>query len=772
MIRKLTIISILVIVLVSINWFRDLLAADLSSATNGNRRQPVEQLDNSNVEPVPTPSIYATPELFDTNEPNSDKLQETHSGQKLESAPSRKSSQLAPFGHELFRGGRGGAAPSEIAAADDYILGPGDHLIVSLWGRADKQYNLTVDREGKVFVPEVGEILAWGLTLDKFSESAERHFSRVFSEFELTVSLGKIRSIRVYLTGEVVAPGAYTVSSLTSMFDAVYDAGGPNERGSMRRIQLKRQGKLVAEVDLYRLLLEGDNGSDIRLKTGDVIFVPVAGARVAVSGEVNRPAIYELKDPLDITQILELAGKPTARARLERVMLERIGGDQEWKIFDIDLSAAPLTESNNPILQDGDRVTIQSIFDLERNRAGVFGHVRHPGYYEKSDTTRVSDLIRLGKLRPFDTYFDRADLFRHYEDSRVEIIPINLTALFSGDDSQDLCIEEMDSLHIYSTQDIHWASYVYIEGEIRKPGKYPLYENMSVADLIFLAGSLEQEAAMHRSEVARLDSVGEVTITYLALDDGSAERFTLKENDHVYIRQIPNWQLHPTVSIEGEVQYPGKYMLSDRSETLYGLLQRSGGFTTSAFPSGIVVERETIEKNLERVRIGQLINRSQPLVRDSMGVVRQEGVYEISSNSLNRIIIDMKEVLATEGKRGDIVLEPNDRIFVPAIPSGISVLGAVGANGTLKFEEKSEVKSYVKKAGGFTRRADKGEVRLIRANGEIISGKSALNTRAELGDIVFIPSKIEKERNWFKNFATTMSAITGILTSVYIVSKI
>ncbi|MDF1543922.1 MAG: SLBB domain-containing protein [bacterium] len=768
MVRKISIITILVIVLVSLNWFRELMAADLSTISPAERARIQEQWDQAKELEADQESRYQTPDIFGSNEKPGTQLASSQNTPESGSSAGSRTAVLLPFGRELFRGARPDEPPMEVASASDYVLGPGDNLIIYLWGRVEKQYDLTLDREGKLFIPQVGEILGWGLTLEEFSRNAKRSFSKVFSEFELTVSLGKIRSIRVYLTGEVERPGAYTVSSLTSMFDAIYDAGGPNERGSMRNIQLKRQGELVAEIDLYKLLLEGDNSSDIRLKTGDAIFVPVAGPRIAVSGEINRPAIYELKGESTASQILQLAGRPTARARLDRVMLERIGEKREWEIQDLDLSGAETT-SEFP-LKDGDRLTVHSIFEFERNRIGIFGHVRHPGYYEQSDTTRVSDLIQQGKLQPYDVFMERADLFRRHQDSRTEIIPISLSALFDGDETQDICLREMDSLHIYSNRNVKWEKFVYVEGEVRHPGRYPLYEKMYVSDLIFLAGSLVPQATRQRGEIARLDSLGEVTIRYFSLDENAD--YLLQENDHVYVRQIPQWQLHPTVAIEGEVRYPGEYMLSARRETLYGLFTRAGGFTDRAFPKGIVVERKSIEQNLERIKINDLIGNTQPVVVDSLGAEKIQTSLVYSATSLNRIIIDTEELLGSKGERGDIVLQPDDRIFVPTVPSGISVLGAVGANGTIKFESNRNVNSYVNRAGGFTRRADKDEARLIRATGEVISGKDALKAKAELGDIVFVPTKIEKEKNWFKNFSTTMSAVTGILTSVYIVSKI
>ncbi len=212
------------------------------------------------------------------------------------------------------------------------MLGPGDNVLIYLWGRVEKEYNLTIDREGKIFVPQVGELVVWGLTLEQFKARAIKQFSKVYSDYNLTISLGKIRSIRIFVTGEVKRPGAYTVSSLTSLFNAIYTAGGPNQRGSMRYIKLMRSGQEQAVVDLYKFLLEGDNSIDVRLQSGDLIFVPVAGSRVAIRGEVKRQAKYELIGQETALDILVLAGQPTAEAHLDRVMLERVTGKSEWEV--------------------------------------------------------------------------------------------------------------------------------------------------------------------------------------------------------------------------------------------------------------------------------------------------------------------------------------------------------------------------------------------------------------------------------------------------------
>ena len=789
---RIIVLLLIVIVLVSLNWFKVLLAQDLSLLTAEEKLQLLEKYQKKPARGADS-EYYQSPEIFGGDQqsdqrPFKDELFKDiasplrDSAQVFADTGKQKEAgridrmpefeQLRPFGTELFDTPQENDPPADIASAADYILGPGDNIIIYLWGQVEREYNLTVDREGKVFIPRVGEVIGWGLTLERFTQRVRKQFSRAYSEFDLTVSLGKIRSIRIYVTGEVEKPGAYTVSSLTSLFNAIYIAGGPNERGSMRNIKLMRSGKPKEVVDLYNLLLVGDNSTDVRLQTGDVVFVPVTGARVAIRGEINRSALYELKGGETVLELLTLAGNPTPEAHLDRVMLERISDNGEWEVLDLNLNAEKSDSIDNVTLMEGDRFTVFPIFDVKTNMVAICGRVKHPGYYERNDSTRVSDLVSQGQLQPYDVYYDRADLFRRYPDRRIEVIPINLAEILSDTGGSDVLLWDCDSLYIYSIDEVQRDKFVYIEGEIKSPGRYPLYDNMTAEDLIFLSESFLRGAYRHRAEIARIDSLGDVSLIYVDLVDNTGPSTYLCEDDHLYIRQIPEWRLHRPVTIEGEVNYPGEYTLSSREETLYQLLQRAGGFTRNAFPKGIVFERQSIKKQLERLKLPELLERSQPLVQDTLGNFVQQDVFQYDFGSMSRVIIDIDKIISSEGHQGDVVLEAGDHIYVPSVPSGISVMGSVGANGTIKFVKDKNVKYYIERAGNFTRRSDKKEVRLMRAGGEVISGRGTLGKKVELGDIVIVPSKIEKERNWLKTVTTALTATTGILTSVYVISKL
>jgi protein involved in polysaccharide export with SLBB domain len=777
--RKIFFFIILVIILVSLTWFRQTHAqaqdpvlgkrskAELIKAYQSNGAIPAGMTASQL-----NPQQYTTPTLF---EPNS-----TDPAVTIASAPSSYHpnstsipfDSLKPFGQELFNAPRESTPPGDIATASDYLLGPGDNLIVRLLGRSENEYNLTVDREGKVYIPRVGEIVVWGVTVDTFKKLAEKKLSDVYTDFQLTVSLGKIRSIRIYLTGEIKFPGAYTVSSLTSLFNALYLAGGPTLNGSMRDIRLMRSGKAVASVDLYRFLLEGDNTSDVRLETGDAIFIPVCGPRVAIRGEIRRPAIYEIRPGQAVSDLLSLAGNATAEAHLDRVMLERIAGRDQWQVLDLKLNPDhPESISKDP-LTDGDRVTVFSVFDARKNTVGIFGKVKHPGYYQRQETTRVGDLVARGQLQDFDVHLDRANLFRRYSDWRTEIIPVNLRAILAGDSAANLPVSDRDSLYVYSIQDLKWNKTVGILGEVQRPETYPLYDHMTAADLIFLAGSYTRAATTVAGELARLDSAGNVTLIPVDLVTSGGANTELKDNDLLFVRRIPEWQLHRTVTVEGEVEFPGEYVLAAREESLYELFQRTGGFTLSAFPHGIILQRPSISKTIDRMQIGAVLEKSNPIVKDSLGNLTRSKVFELDTTAVTRIALDVDGMIKSKGKTFNLALQPGDRIYVPAVPTGISILGAVGANGTIMYERNKSVKFYIDRAGSFAAEADKKGTRLIKANGMVFANGNTLGRKVEMGDVIVVPTKIKTERDWTRTLTAITGATAGVLGTIFLITKL
>lgn len=778
--KKLLILIIIVILLIAVSWFKPVFCDELDSlerieAKSGfdlNRyilqKKDVGEINDSYV----SPDFFnrGQPGALNNNSDNDSSAISTKMAEKIEPAQPKSSGALEPFGYDLFSGSSGMISAPDVASADDYILGPGDDLIIYVWGKVEKEYNLTVDRQGRIFIPKVGELTAWGITLSDLELQLNQKLTGIYTDFKLSVSLGKIRSIRIYITGEAKKPGTYTISSLTTLFNALYLAGGPNLRGSMRNIELIRNNKIEKTIDLYQFLLKGDSKSDVRLSSGDAIFIPVSGPQVTISGELKRPAIYELLGGEKVSQLINLAGGPTAEAYLDRIALERISENDDRKAIDLNLNPKKGNKIDDLELADGDKLKVFSCYEMKRNVVFIAGMVKHPGEIERTESTTIKDLVNQAELLPENVYYERANLFRRYPDRRTEIIPINLTEILDG--RNNLILQDLDSIHVYSIDEVRRKKFVSINGEVAHPGEFPLYDKMTLADLIFLAGDLKKNAYQFGCELAQTDTLGTVSIQQISLADSVTRNFLLKEDDRVFIRRIPDWSLHRTINLEGEVRFPGQYALLSRNETIYDLIQRAGGFAERAFPKGLVFQRQTIGHNLIRRNLPDIISNSQPLEEDSAGNIRQADAMKFDIESMNRIIIDMEKIMETNGEKGNITLQNGDNIYVPEIPSGISVMGAVGANGTIKFESGKNVKYYISRAGNFTNQADKKGTRLIKADGRVFAGGGTLGKKIDVGDAVIVPTQIKKEHDWMRTMSASVSIIGGILTSFFIIDKL
>ncbi|MEW5925378.1 MAG: SLBB domain-containing protein, partial [Candidatus Zixiibacteriota bacterium] len=422
---------------------------------------------------------------------------------------------------------------------------------------------------------------------------------------------------------------------------------------------------------------------------------------------------------------------------LDRIMLDRISPEDERQVIDLNLSKSR-TEVDNMELTDGDILTVFSVYDMKRNVVSINGMVKHPGQFERSDSTTLRTLLDEGELLPQDVYLDRANLFRRYPDRRIDIIPVNLNDVLSG--QYDFSLQDLDSLHVYSIDEVKRREYVYIDGEVKRPGKFQLYDNMTLSDLIFLAGDFNKNAYQLGIELARTDSLGRVSLLNIDLSDPAGQSFSLAEDDRVFVRKLPDWFMHRIVTIEGEVQFPGQYALRSKNETMYDLILRAGGFTDNAFPKGTIFRRQTISENLERQNVPEIIANSQPLKEDSLGNIRKVNLVDFNPNGVNRIIIDMDRLMATEGAESNTKLQRNDYIYVPEMPTGISVMGAVGSNGTIKYMPGKNVKYYVERAGNFTNQAYKKGTQLIKADGQVFAKGGTLKKKVELGDVIVVPT--------------------------------
>jgi polysaccharide biosynthesis/export protein len=708
---------------------------------------------------------------------------------------------LKPFGYDLFEGVPSTFAPvSDIQVPIDYTVGPGDTFKIQLFGNESSNYELTVGRDGRINFPKLGPILVSGIPFDAARQFIEQRVEKQLIGTRVSVTMGDLRSIRVFVLGEAKKPGSYTVSGLSTMTNALFVSGGVKKIGSLRNIELKRNGRLVTTLDLYDLLLRGDTSGDRQLMPGDVIFIPPIGSTVSVYGAVRRPAIYELKTEKTAAQAIDIAGGllPDADAKLGQ--LERILPSQLREMRNVDLTAA---ESRATELENGDKLKIPEILPTLENSVELTGYVYRPGTFEYRAGLRLSDV-----LGSFDELRPNAD--PHYIMIRREVPPQEKVEVISADLKRSLAARGtaedpelrprdkiyvfnlsasrerilepiIQSLQLQATPDMP-EQVVSIDGRVKAPGKYPLEPTMHVSDLIRAGGSLEDSAYRGQAELTRYAIVdGDVRKTELipvnlpGIWRGvPGADLPLKPYDILLIKPIPMWMEPGTIEVAGQVRFPGKYPIH-QGETLYSVLRRAGGFTDEAFPEGAVFLREELKKR-EKDQLELLANRLQSdLAALSLEAVASSSVtaggggggnaaqgLEIGQQLLGqlretkpvgRLVIDVQGVLNGQpGGPDDVVVKDGDKLVIPKKTQEVTILGEVQSPTSHVFEPGLTRDDYIAKSGGATQKADRKRIYVVRANGDVMSGdrsgwfRRSQSVEMRPGDTIVVPLDTERVR--------------------------
>jgi polysaccharide biosynthesis/export protein len=704
---------------------------------------------------------------------------------------------LKPFGYDLFEGVPSTFAPvSDIQVPMDYIVGPGDTLKIQLYGNEPSSYELTVERDGRINFPKLGPVMVSGMTFDAAREAIEQRVAKQMIGTRVSVTMGDLRSIRVFVLGEAKKPGSYTVSGLSTMTNALFVSGGVKKIGSLRNIQLKRNGRLVTTLDLYDLLLRGDTSGDRQLMPGDVIFIPPIGNTVSVDGAVRRPAIYELKSEKTVAQAIDIAGglMPDADAKLGQ--LERILPSRLREMRNIDLTAAA---SRSTELDNGDKLKIPAIRPTLENSVELTGYVFRPGAFEYHAGLRLSDV-----LDSFDELRPNAD--PHYIMIRREVPPEEKVQVISADLKRALAARGsaadpelrprdqifvfnlsasrerilqpvIQTLELQATPDTP-EQIVSIDGRVKAPGKYPLEPSMHVSDLIRAGGSLEDAAYRGQAEITRYQVAdGDARQTELiSVDLAAIWRGTpgadlqLKPYDVLVIKPIPMWMEPGTIQLAGEVRFPGKYPIH-QGETLHSVLQRAGGFTDIAFPYGAVYTREEL-KQREKDQLELLANRLQSdLAALSLQAVASSAVATGGGGNagqglvigqqllgqlrdtkpVGRLVIDVDGVLkGRPGGAEDVIVKDGDKLIIPKRTQEVTILGEVQSPTSHVFAAGLTRDEYIAKSGGITQKADRKRIYVVRANGDVISGgRSGWFRRSQTvemrpGDTIVVPLDTER----------------------------
>ena len=709
----------------------------------------------------------------------------------------RKNGGLKPFGYDLFAGSPTTFAPvTEIPIPNDYTLGPGDVVRVQLWGKENQQLELPVSRDGTISFPQSGPQTIAGLSFDQARQQIKKLVSEQYIGVQASVTLGELRSMRVFVLGEARNAGSYTVSSLSTITNALYVSGGIKRTGSLRKIQHKRDGQLVGELDLYDLLLAGDTSDDNRLQPGDVIFIPPVGDRVGIEGEVYRPALYELKNNTNLQELVNLAGGLTPQAYPQLVRIERNNDDFLRIIAEANLTTQKGKQAR---VRPGDRIEVASISDITGQYVEVKGAATRPGKFAWVPGMRVSSVINNLDTDLVPVADQRYAAIVRTDPKTDEVSVLNLRlrdAVQNPGSEQDMLLEEQDRLLIFSdagkvnggeegrnfTREQLFSPVlqrlkaqakpgapeqtIRVTGPVRYPGEYPLPASRQVADAIYVAGGLKDSASLYTAELARFgvddQGTGKTRIQNLNLQavmEGETS-VTLKSRDRLLIKSIPEFAQAKTIELNGEVRYPGQYTIRD-GETLRDVIKRAGGLTDNAFPEGAVFTREKL-RQLEAQRLREAEERLQgdlvgvQLEGDDIGGQNAERTQQVQdlleevqdSRPVGRMVINLASVVESDDYQ-PIRLQDGDTLTVPVIPQAVSVFGEVQFPTSHLHTKGLTVDDYLERSGGPTRQADEERVYVVKADGSVMLPEKSRwfggrSQQLAPGDTIIVPLDVDR----------------------------
>ncbi len=679
------------------------------------------------------------------------------------------------YGHQIFNSQSLTFEPSEnLATPQNYRLGPGDEVVIDIWGTSEDHMRQTISPEGSIMISQIGPVYLNGLTIKDANQHIKSAFSRKYAgmndaETDIQVTLGQVRTIQVDILGEVATPGTFRMSPFSSVFHALYRAGGINDIGSLRNIQVLRNGKKVAGVDIYDYLFKGKTSGNIRLQEGDVIIVPPYEQLVNIDGNVKRPMYYEIKPDETVKSLLDYAGGFTGDAYGGMVRLSRQSGTEN-ELYNIDRG-----EFATYRLQDGDIITVGTILDRYANRVELKGAVYRPGMFAIGDGLKtVRDLIDKADGVTEDAYTDRVLLYREGPEKQLEVVALDLKDILRGA-APDITLKRNDMLVISSVNELEERGDVYIGGQVARPGAYPYAANSTVEDLIFQAGGLLEGASTARVDISRriVDPAATEATNQLAqeftvsiengLAIGKGKGFRLKPYDRVEVRRSPGYAPQETVAIDGEVLFAGTYTLRKRNERLSEFVTRAGGLIDGAYIKGAHLSRRLSESELaarkEALRLA-MSNNSENM-GDSIAIDK------IDLSNMYNVGINLEKAIANPGSDYDLVLMPGDSLYVPEKQSTVKISGDVMFPNAVIYEPGKKLSHYINQAGGYGQRAKKGKAFIVYMNGTVARAKR--NTPIEPGCHIIVPSK---PQNGGTDWSKILTLTTGFMSVATMVATI
>lgn len=683
------------------------------------------------------------------------------------------------FGRNIFNTKNLTFEPSvNLATPPNYRLGPGDEVVIDIWGTSQNTIRQQISPDGTINIEKIGPVNLNGMTVAEANNYMKKVLGKTYSgldtpdgTLEIRLTLGNARTIQINVMGEVVQPGTYALSSFSTVFHALYRAGGVNDIGSLRNVQVTRNGKNVATVDVYEFIMKGKTQDDIRLQEGDVIIVPAYEALVQISGNVKRPMKFEMKKDETLSTLLNYAGGFSSDAYTRSLRVVRQNGE-EYEINtvkEIDYSVYRM--------RNGDVVTAEAILNRFTNKLEIRGAVYRPGIYQLSgQLNTVRELVDEANGLMGDAFTNRAVLQREREDLTSEVISVDIRGILAGT-SPDIPLQKNDILYIPSIHDLEDRGDVAIFGEVAKPDSYPFSDNMTLEDLIIRAGGLREAASTVRVDVSRrikdpkstdyTDSIGQ-TFTF-ALKDGfvidGQQGFVLQPYDQVFVRRSPGYQAQQNVQVTGEVLFGGTYALTNREERLSDVIRKAGGATPNAYLRGAKLTRVANEAEKKRMReVIQLMDRQfGEAMMDSLG---------IKVDSTFTVGIELDKAVANPGSEYDLVLREGDVINVPKLNNTVKINGAVMMPNTVGYLKGKDVDYYLDQAGGYALNAKKSKKFVIYMNGQVARIKGSDKTKIEPGCEIIVPTKKDKKTNIgeilgyassFGSLATMFATLTNLI---------
>ena len=680
------------------------------------------------------------------------------------------------FGRNIFNTRNLTFEPSvNLATPANYRLGPGDEVIIDIWGASQNTIRQQISPEGTINIQKIGPVNLSGMTVSAANDYLKGALNKIYNGLnnttdptsDIRLTLGNIRTIQINVMGEVVQPGTYALSSFSTVFHALYRAGGVSDIGSLRNVQLVRNGKNIATIDVYEFIMKGNTQDDIRLQEGDVVIVPAYDVLVKISGKVKRPMRFEMKKDENLATLIKYAGGFEADAYTRSLRVVRQNGE-EYEVNTVkDMDYSIYT------MRNGDVVTAEAILNRFTNKLEIRGAVYRPGIYQLSGKLNtIRELVHEAQGLTGDAFLNRAVLYRQREDLTSEVVQIDIKSIMDGT-SPNLALMKNDILYIPSIHDLEDRGNVTVHGEVAHPDSYPYADNMTLEDLIIQAGGLKEAASTVRIDISRRiknprstadnDTIGQMYT--FSLKDGfvidGQPGFILEPYDQVYVRRSPGYQAQQNVAIEGEILFGGNYAMTSREERLSDLVNKAGGPTNYAYLRGAKLTR--VANASEKKRMGDVIRlMSRQLgeaMIDSLGI-RVEDTFTVG--------IDLEKALSNPKSNADLVLREGDVISIPKNTNTVTINGAVMVPNTVSYMKGKNVDYYLNQAGGCSDNARKSKKFIVYMNGQVTKVKGSGKKQIEPGCEIIVPGKAKKKGNIANilGYATSFSSLGMMIASI------